>query len=32
MLTVLKVQSLACMCVFYRPQYNAMERPHEIEF
>ena len=32
MLTTLKVSSLACKCVFYRPEQNAKERPHGTEF
>ena len=32
MLTGLKVSSLACNCVFYRPEHNAKRRPHEIYF
>ena len=32
MLTGLKVSSLACKCAFYRPEHNAKERPHGIEF
>ena len=32
MLTGLKVSSLACKCVFYRPEHNAKEEPHGIEF
>ena len=32
MLTTLKVSSLACKCVFYRPEQNAMERLHGTEF
>ena len=32
MLTGLKVPSLGCKCVFYRPEYNAKVWPHGIEF
>ena len=32
MLTGLKVSSLTCKCVFYRPEHNTKEGPHEIEF
>ena len=32
MLTDLKVLSLACKYVFYRPEHNAKERPHWGEF
>ena len=32
MLIGLKMLSLACKCVFYRPEHNARERPHGIEF
>ena len=32
MLTSLKVPSLACECVFYRPEHNAKGRPQGIEF
>ena len=32
MLTGLKVSSLACKCVFYRPEHNDKEEPHGIEF
>ena len=31
-LTGLKVSSLPCKCVFYRPEHNANGEPHEIEF
>ena len=27
-----EVSSLACKCVFYRPEHNAKGRPLEIEF
>ena len=30
MLTGLKVPSLACKCVFYRPEHNAKRGPHGI--
>ena len=29
MLTDLKVLSLACKCVFYRPEHNAKAESHE---
>ena len=32
MITGLKVSSLTCKCVFYRPGHNAKERPQLIEF
>ena len=32
MLTALKVSSLACKCLFYRPEYEIKREPHEIEF
>ena len=32
MLTGLKVSSLTCKCVFYRPELNAKAGPHGIEF
>ena len=32
MLTDLKVPSLTCKCVFYRPELNAMAGAHVIEF
>ena len=32
MLTVSKVLSLECKCVFYRPEHNAKEGTLEIEF
>ena len=32
MLTGLKVLSLACKCVFYRPENNARWGPHGTEF
>ena len=32
MLTSLKVSSLACKCVFYKPEHNAQWGPHNIEF
>ena len=32
MLTTLKVSSLACKCIFYRPEQNAKEGPHGTEF
>ena len=32
MLTGLKVSSLACKCVFYKPEHNAKAGPHGIEF
>ena len=32
MLTALKVSSLTCKCVFYRPELNAKAGPHVIEF
>ena len=32
MLIGLKVSSLACKCVFYRPEHNANGKPHTIEF
>ena len=28
----MKVSSLACKCVFYRPEHNSKGKPHEIEF
>ena len=31
MLADLKVSSLACKCVYYRPEHNAKGRPHSIE-
>ena len=27
----MKVSSLACKCVYYRPEHNAKGRPHSIE-
>ena len=32
MLTDLKVSSLACKSLFYRPEHNAKERFHGAEF
>ena len=32
MLTDLKVSSLTCKCVFYRPELNAKGGPRGIEF
>ena len=32
MLTSFKVSSLACKCVFYRPEHNAKGGPYIIEF
>ena len=32
MLTGLKVSSLTCKCVFYRPELNAKTESHGIEF
>ena len=32
MLTGLKVSSLTCKCVFYRPELNAKAGTHRIEF
>ena len=32
MLTGLKVSSLACKCVFYRPEHNAKGVPMEMNF
>ena len=32
MLTGLKVSSLTCRCVFYRPELNAKAGAHAIEF
>ena len=32
MLTSIKVSSLACEYVFYRPEHNANGGPHGIEF
>ena len=32
MLTVLKVSSLACKRVFYKPKHNAIREPHGTEF
>ena len=32
LLTGLKVPSLTCKCVFYRPVLNAKAGPHGIEF
>ena len=32
MLTDLKVSSLACKCVFHRPEHNAKRIPHGTEF
>lgn len=32
MLTGLKLQSFVCKCIFYRPEDNAKEEPHEILF
>ena len=32
MLTDLKVSSLVCKFVFYRPEHNAKRGPHEIEY
>ena len=31
MLAALKLSSLACKCVFYRPEYNESEGLHRIE-
>ena len=31
MLADFKVSSLACKCVYYRPEHNAKGRPHSIE-
>ena len=31
MLTGLKVSSLTCKCVFYRPEINAKGGPHGLE-
>ena len=32
MLTDLKVSSLACKCVFYRPEHDAKADPMELNF
>ena len=32
MLTGLKMSSLACRCVFYRPEHNAKGEPMELNF
>ena len=32
MLTGFKVSSLACKCVFYKPEHNAKGGPHGTEF
>ena len=32
MLAGLEVSSLACKCVFYRPEHNAKGEPHRTEF
>ena len=32
MLTDLKVSSLTCKCVFYKPEPKLKGRPHRIEF
>ena len=32
MLAGLKMSSLACECVYYRPEHNAKGRPHSTEF
>ena len=32
MLTGLKVSSLVCKCVFYRPEYNTKEGPMKLNF
>ena len=32
MLAGLKVSSLACKCVFYRPELNAKGESHELHF
>ena len=32
MLTDSKLSSLACECVFFRPEHNAKGEPHGIEF
>ena len=32
MLTCLKVSSLECKCVFYRPEHNAKGKPDGAEF
>ena len=32
MLTGLKVSTLSCKCVFYRPEHNAKGERNEIEF
>ena len=32
MLTDMKVSSLACKCVFYRPEHNAKGGPHGTGF
>ena len=32
MSTALKKSSLACKCVFYRPEHNAKGAPHGTEF
>ena len=32
MLADLKVSSLTCKCVFYRPEHNAKGEPHGTEF
>ena len=31
MLTVFKVSSLACKCVFYRPEHNVMQGTDSME-
>ena len=31
MSTGLKVSSLACKCIFYKPEHNAKGEPHGIE-
>ena len=32
MLTSLEVSSLACKCIFYRPEHNSKEGAHKTEF
>ena len=32
MLTDLKASSLACECIFYRPEHDAKGEPHGIQF
>ena len=32
MMTCLEVSSLVCKCVFYRPEHNAKDGPHGINF